>query len=102
MNAVESFIYNFGLAYSASVLISVAGLLIKFKKTLKSPLLIIYALIRTDYMKFACFPAIYSFVMKSSFCFLENHNQKHKKYNAFISGFLAGVLSLSSRPAQNR
>jgi len=74
----------------------------KFSNLKKNPILLLKALFSKDSLKFACFPLIYNLILKLSHCLLRKIRGKEDGWNASISGFLAGLLSISSRPEKSR
>jgi len=85
------------LGYSGKTALNLIGLLLNFKKTLKSPIItILSALFNKSSLRFALFPGIYNFTLQIVTCGLRRKNI-NPKLQSFISGFLAGFLALATR-----
>lgn len=92
--STDSFIFSFG----AKLILSLISILLNFKKirsiaSLRKFFLI--ALTNTDSWRFAGFLTLYTFIIKVGACFFKLIANKDQGKGAFISGAVAGYLSLS-------
>ncbi|KAL4441679.1 hypothetical protein ABPG74_008676 [Tetrahymena malaccensis] len=99
LNVIVKTIKGLILGFSAKTALNLVGLLLNFKKILKNPLSIFN--IFNDSLRFGCFPGVFNLVMQSTLCLLRRQGC-NEKIQCFLSGFLAGFLSLATRQKNNR
>ncbi len=102
MNILNGFFHSFFIGYSLKTVLKLLGVLFSLKKLKKNPLLLFFAIFSKESFSFGLFPGLYSSISKIVLCSLRNITKTEKPYYAFISGFIAGWLSLMSRPKEWR
>lgn len=94
---------SFLMGYTVTASIDIILMLIKqMKKIRKNPMIILYTLISKKNVRFASFPALYTFIMRGLTCLLRRFYKKDDKYVSFLSGFVGGLVSLWVREKENR
>ncbi|EAR97107.2 transmembrane protein (macronuclear) [Tetrahymena thermophila SB210] len=99
LNVIVKTIKGLILGFSAKTALNLVGLLLNFKKIMKNPLSIFS--IFNDSVRFGCFPGVFNLVMQSTLCLLRRQGC-NQTLQYFLSGFLAGFLSLATRQKNNR
>eukprot|EP01017_Pseudomicrothorax_dubius_P004713 TRINITY_DN11007_c0_g1_i2.p1 TRINITY_DN11007_c0_g1~~TRINITY_DN11007_c0_g1_i2.p1 ORF type:complete len:214 (+),score=26.04 TRINITY_DN11007_c0_g1_i2:183-824(+) len=94
-NCFKGTTQSFALCYSIKAVLSLIGVLLNRKK-LKSGAIsvLLKALINSDNIRFAAFPAAFSFIAKSMLCTLRHLRKSDDGVNSLAAGFIAGFLSL--------